>query len=192
MSVHDRVRAALTEVLDLQRRINEMIEAEHEPAPGPSAPPDAVHAVETIYGGPLPESYRAFLEVANGVRHFTAAFDFLDTRTLIGEEHARRRREYRDLHWKSGSRVPVEGFIVGAGESAQAVLIDRTVAPGSGHERPAVLWEHRELARTPDFVSFLEFRVKVNRTRIGLLAQAIEENRAGGPTEDGTEEQRED
>jgi hypothetical protein len=127
------------------------------PDPAPPASAAAIARAEAHAGFRFPPSYREFLEVADGVRNVANEMDLVGVQGILGAEYASLIAELRDLGWRIGERLLVEGFIVGCRSGRRSVFVmDRSVEPDEHGELPVVYWSDQVVMSAQSFREFLQ------------------------------------
>ena len=127
------------------------------PVVAPPAAPEAIARAEAKTAMRFPASYRAFLRESNGIRDFTDEIDLISTEDIISGEYDDVIADIRDLGWRIGERLLVDGFVIGCRPGHRNVfVIDRSVEPDEQGERPVVYWSDSRLLTAATFQEFLQ------------------------------------
>jgi hypothetical protein len=147
----------LEEIVRITTEINTIALDPDAPMLQPPAIREDIDRVERLFGVPLPPSYRRFLEITDGVPHFTSGFDLLSTRQILGPEYAAEVGRRRTNAWDTGQPGPIQGLFVGLKPRFNGcVLLDTTRPTGHG-ELLVVYWHFESLGEAPTFEDFLDY-----------------------------------
>jgi len=170
------VRELLDYIIRMQTEVVAAFGDDDFPDPAPPASAAAIARAEAHAGYRFPPSYREFLEVADGVRNAANEMDLVGVGDLLGRDYTALTDELRNLGWRIGERLLVEGFIIGCRAGRRSVfIIDRSVDPDEHGEHPVVYWSDQEVMRAESFRAFLQQWCDVVEE---LLADAREKARA--------------
>jgi len=117
--------------------------------PGPPATPADLAALQTYWGQPLPPSYRAALEVYDGIGAFWVGAPLLSAKALVnGEEEAEGFEEPFPTLWKS--------VVIRDDDSYDAIALDLSTKGDDNEVEVVQLSVDGEERRWPTFRAFLE------------------------------------
>jgi hypothetical protein len=172
----------IQQIIHQQKKIDELLLEESGPVLRPGASSQIIAQLEETFNFRLPPSYKEFLMLHDGWRHFTGTLDLLGSKEFLSTDYVRRVKEIQTAEWGSGHREPVEGFVIGyGGESSDILFISRTAPLDKDEERSVVLWKYEEVSRVQSFRRFLEFWIEVNENKLQTLRSWAAEESTGEP-----------
>jgi len=140
---------------ELRKRYYSLIGAGIEPVLGPPASAADIAGFEAHIGYALPPSYRMLLSLHNGWRHWEGDTHLLALDEMLHGPYADWVRDWkREAHGR-GQVLIVQGLVVATALYADTGLILETALSLKGGEMTIVDWDHREIARYPDFLELL-------------------------------------
>jgi hypothetical protein len=150
-------RELLDYILESRHELVRLYKGDDYPVLASPASLKEIANAEERAGFPFPPSYRAFLQVTNGIRDFADEIDMVSTKDIVGDEYADVIYRIREIGWRIGERLLIDGFIVGCRSAHRNVfVIDRSVEPDATGEIPVVYWSDSRLLTAPSFHEFLE------------------------------------
>ena len=164
------------EVFRLNEQYYELIEAGAEQQLGPPAPEAGIEHLETLLRRKLPPSYRLFLSLHNGWRDWEGDKDLLSIEDREVASHVEHIERMRKVAWEEGWPLLLDGIIIGACLTSNALLILDTTKTDERGEMEIVNWELKEIGRYADFVDMLQ------STAVDLQ-QIIEDEKSGRANE---------
>lgn len=141
---------------ELRRRYYSLIAAGIEQELGPPASEADISAFESHVGYPLPPSYRMFLSLHNGWRHWEGDTHLLSLEQMRHGPYADWVRAWKEEAKGRGETLIEQGLVVATALHADTGLIMETALRYAGGEMAIINWEHQEIARYSDFLELLQ------------------------------------
>ena len=140
---------------------------------GPPATEGELVQLEQLLGGPIPESYRAFLELHNGWKNFSGDAHIISIADRQSQHTGGSIEAFKRLGVEEGDDAIKHAFVVVGSDASQYLAFFDMKSAHNG-EMDVVEWtyERGEIARHPDFARYLQHQLRAVES---LLAE--EENR---------------
>jgi hypothetical protein len=146
------LRNLLNRIQERQNRLYDQVGYRGRSQPGPPASREQIRQTESALGCTFPRSYRAFLAVNNGWKHWSGDVALLSTGEMLRGRYARRIQEWRRKEVARGTpfagRSLVVGFSLFVGEQ---ILIDFE----SPNKEETVVWDKGQMEIFPNFYEYL-------------------------------------
>ncbi len=150
----------ILKVFNLIVEYHRLIDAGFEPRLGLPSSNDQIEKFERWLGHRLPPSYRMFLSLHNGWKHWEGDTHLLSIEEQQFGDYAERIKTLKQYAWEEGIRSVLDGIIIGADlYSYSAFILDTTKVDERG-EMEIINWEYDEIARYKDFLDMLKKTAK--------------------------------
>jgi hypothetical protein len=161
-------------VFKLNQIYYDLIQAGLNQELGPPAPESEIANFENWVGYTLPPSYRTFISLHNGWRHWEGDTNILSIEEMRQGPNADSINSWKSEAWAEGQSVFLEGLVIAASLVTPGGLILDTSSVDQRGEMEIVNWEYSEIARYSDFVDMLQKTAQD-------LENIIAEEKAGEP-----------
>jgi hypothetical protein len=143
-------------VFSLNQTYYNLIQAGLSQELGPPAPESEIADFETWLGYTLPPSYRTFISLHNGWRHWEGDTNLLSLQEMRQGPYAELVNIWKSEAWVEGLSVLLDGLMVAASLATPGGLILDTSRVDQRSEMEIVNWEYSEVTRYSDFVDLLQ------------------------------------
>jgi len=142
--------------LELRHRYYRMIGAGITPVLGKPATAPQINDFEATVGIVLPASYRAFLSICDGWKHWEGDAHLFSLDEMLVGPYADWIKRWKVEALRRGERVVANGLVIGGKlEADSGFILDLANRSPSG-EAPIVNWELHEIARYSDFYNLFD------------------------------------
>jgi hypothetical protein len=146
------LRNLLNRIQERQNGLYDQVGYHGRSQPGPPASREQIRQTESALGCTFPRSYRAFLAVNDGWKHWSGDVTLLSTNEMLRGRYARRIQEWRKNEKARGNPLADHSLVVGfslfVGEQ---ILIDF----GSPNKEETVIWDKGQMETFPNFYEYL-------------------------------------
>lgn len=159
-AVSRQIKTLIERISAKLKELDQVTEEDSENLLLPPATPEKIAELEQQIGMKLPEDYRAFLLLHDGWKNFNGESALLSIEQMTAGRLHKHLTEFQQELGAAGAKGPAQGLVIEGSFGTRITYFDRAQAKASG-KLDVVYWDRREMARYPNFASFLEDYIEI-------------------------------